>query len=139
MARLASSISAEGAPELLAVAEPDSLSRSPSGRGMQRRRSSGGWAAVAAEVGVVEAVRRRSSALAAAATQLGARAGVPSVPDDGALGVMKYSELAALARRCRLPADCLRNDVTAREGLRRYREQCHAGERCDQMYGVFMM
>eukprot|EP00665_Eupelagonemidae_sp_cell47_P013704 gene13704-biopygen11674 len=45
----------------------------------------------------------------------------PSVPDDEALGAMGFGDLTMLAVQCKLPGSLLRDEASAREGLREHR------------------
>ena len=51
------------------------------------------------------------------------------VPDDAPLNAMGFGELTTLAVRCKLPGGCLCNEKSAREGLRRFREETAGRQR----------
>ena len=44
------------------------------------------------------------------------------MPDDAALSAMGFGDLVAIAFQCGLHGDALRDETSARDALRRYRE-----------------
>eukprot|EP00665_Eupelagonemidae_sp_cell47_P012706 gene12706-biopygen12909 len=52
----------------------------------------------------------------------------PLIPDDDVLNAMDFTDLTILALQCKLPGNYVRDEVSAREGLRKHRDGAAASE-----------